>query len=78
MAYRNAAYNEYMLSDEYNVLTQISLERTVKSFFEYKLEKFIKIAFRKHWGRILFMPWTIETSPEIFDFGPLYPTKIDE
>ncbi len=62
-----AAYNEYMLTDEYDFWTNQGGNKATNKFFTQYSSRFMKTAFKKHWTKILFMPWAFETSPEIYE-----------
>lgn len=59
-----AAYNMYL--SESRVFG--SEERQVRQFMKYHVGDYMKKAFEKHYLRIMFAPWTIVTSSELYEY----------
>lgn len=63
-----AAYNEYLDKHGSKKLERnLTEEYIIKHFIRYHIDDYMKIAWNKHCVRIIFAPWTITTSPELYE-----------
>jgi hypothetical protein len=60
------AYTEYLDAGGFNNF-RFTEEDVVRHFMKHRVDDYMKIALKKHWARIIFMPWTIISSPELYE-----------
>lgn len=61
-----AAYNEYLEANP-NIYNYFNEHEVVSKFLKHHADAYMKKAFKKHWHRIIFRPWTIVTFPELYE-----------
>lgn len=67
-ALMRASYNEYMMDRLGN--EHLASNASVRQFLQYHSPYYMQLSLKKHWWRIVFMPWTIVTSQELYEYGP--------